>query len=92
MVMCRSIKTLREPYTEQVTVDVQRPPIEANRNLSPAGQLRDGVLAIRLEIRAGDWHPELENLLDDYCFLFGKESDVDAVKRRAAKGFTTEKG
>jgi len=38
---------------------------------------------------AGDWHPELENLLDDYCFLFGKESDVDVVKRRAAKGFTT---
>ena len=38
---------------------------------------------------AGDWHPELENLLDDYCFLSGKESDIDVVKRRAAKGFTT---
>ncbi len=38
---------------------------------------------------AGDWHQELENLLDDYCFLYGKESDVDVVKRRAAKGFTT---
>ena len=38
---------------------------------------------------AGDWHPELENLLDDYCFLYGKESNVDVVKRRAAKGFTT---
>jgi len=38
---------------------------------------------------AGDWHKELENLLDDYCFLSGKESDVDAVKRRASKGFTT---
>lgn len=38
---------------------------------------------------AGDWHKELENLLDDYCFLYGKESDLDAVKRRAAKGFTT---
>lgn len=38
---------------------------------------------------AGDWHKELENLLDDYCFLIGKESDVDAVKRRSAKGFTT---
>lgn len=38
---------------------------------------------------AGDWHKELENLLDDYCFLYGKESDVDVVKRRAAKGFTT---
>lgn len=38
---------------------------------------------------AGDWHPELENLLDDYCFLHGKESDVNVVKRRSAKGFTT---
>jgi len=38
---------------------------------------------------AGDWHPELENLLDDYCFLYGKESDVDVVKRRSLKGFTT---
>ena len=36
------------------------PRIEANRNLSPAGQLQDGVLTVRLEIRAGDWHPEAE--------------------------------
>ena len=27
--------------------------------------------------------------MDDYCFLYGKESDVDVVKQRAAKGFTT---
>jgi hypothetical protein len=38
---------------------------------------------------AGDWHKELENLLDDYCFVYGKESNVDVVKQRAAKGFTT---
>ncbi|MEP6615094.1 MAG: glycoside hydrolase domain-containing protein [Ginsengibacter sp.] len=38
---------------------------------------------------AGDWHKELENLLDDYCFLYGNESGVDIVKQRAAKGFTT---
>jgi len=38
---------------------------------------------------AGDWHKELENLLDDYCFLYGKESGVEAVKERAVKGFTT---
>ncbi len=38
---------------------------------------------------AGDWHPELENLLDDYCFLYGKEADVEVVKRRQMKGFTT---
>jgi hypothetical protein len=38
---------------------------------------------------AGDWHAELNDLLDDYCFLYGKESDVDIVKKRAAKGLTT---
>lgn len=38
---------------------------------------------------AGDWHPELDSLLDDYCFLYGKESGVDIVKARAAKGRTT---
>jgi FtsP/CotA-like multicopper oxidase with cupredoxin domain len=36
------------------------PRIEANRNLSPAGQLRDGVLTVRLEIREGDWYPEAD--------------------------------
>lgn len=38
---------------------------------------------------AGDWHRELENLLDDYCYVYSKESDVDVVKQRSAKGFTT---
>lgn len=38
---------------------------------------------------AGDWHPELDSLLDDYCFLYGKESSVDIVKQRTAKGKTT---
>jgi hypothetical protein len=38
---------------------------------------------------AGDWHKELDALLDDYCFLFGKESNVEAVKQRTSKGQTT---
>ncbi|HWZ16435.1 MAG TPA: glycoside hydrolase domain-containing protein [Mucilaginibacter sp.] len=38
---------------------------------------------------AGDWHPELDGLLNDYCFLSGKESSMDIVKKRAARGFTT---
>jgi manganese oxidase len=36
------------------------PRIEANRNLSPAGQLRDGVLTVHLDIREGDWYPEAD--------------------------------
>jgi len=38
---------------------------------------------------AGDWHPELDSLLTDYCFLYGKESGVEAVKSRRARGLTT---
>lgn len=38
---------------------------------------------------AGDWHKELDNLLDDYCFLYGKESNADIVKARSARGQTT---
>ena len=38
---------------------------------------------------AGDWHKELDILLDDYCFLYGKESNVDIVKKRSARGQTT---
>lgn len=38
---------------------------------------------------AGDWHKELDTLLDDYCFLYGKESDVNIVKQRSARGQTT---
>ena len=38
---------------------------------------------------AGDWHKELDSLLDDYCFLIGKESGVDVVKQRSARGLTT---
>ncbi|MFL5809062.1 MAG: DUF4091 domain-containing protein, partial [Flavisolibacter sp.] len=38
---------------------------------------------------AGDWHPELDTLLDDYCFVYGKETSVDSVQRRSARKQTT---
>lgn len=38
---------------------------------------------------AGDWHPELDTLLDDYCFLYGKETNTDSVKMRSRRGQTT---
>lgn len=38
---------------------------------------------------AGDWHPELNDLLDDYSFVKGKESPMDIVAARKAKGLTT---
>ena len=45
--------------------------------------------AIYHVLSRGNYHKELENLLDDYCFLYGEESNVDVVKSRKAKGFTT---
>ncbi len=38
---------------------------------------------------AGDWHQQLDTLLNDYCFLYGKEANVEQVKARAARGQTT---
>jgi len=38
---------------------------------------------------AGNWHKELDGLLDDYCFLYGNESTVEETKARALKGLTT---
>lgn len=38
---------------------------------------------------AGNWHPQLDSLLDDYCFLYGNEAGTQQVKARAARGQTT---
>jgi hypothetical protein len=35
---------------------------------------------------AGDWHKELDLLLDDYSFLHGKEPSMEQQKARAARG------
>ena len=35
--------------------------INANDNTAPAGALKDGVLAIHLEIRMGEWHPDADS-------------------------------
>src|SRR5215510_4440399 len=53
---CPGYVRAQEPAAPK-TPKVALPRIEANRNLTPAGQLRDGVLALRLEIREGDWYP-----------------------------------
>lgn len=38
---------------------------------------------------AGDWHPELDSLLDDYCYVYGKESDTSVIEARRRRGKTT---
>jgi hypothetical protein len=38
---------------------------------------------------AGDWHQELDLLLDDYSFLHGKEPSIAQQKARASRGATS---
>ncbi|HEU4789425.1 MAG TPA: glycoside hydrolase domain-containing protein [Flavobacterium sp.] len=38
---------------------------------------------------AGDWHPELDGLLDDYCSVFAKEGSLKDVTNRSSKGQTS---
>ncbi|MDP4214547.1 MAG: DUF4091 domain-containing protein, partial [Bacteroidota bacterium] len=38
---------------------------------------------------AGNWHKELDGLLDDYSFLYGMEPAPEALKQRAARGATS---
>jgi glycosyl hydrolase family 123 len=38
---------------------------------------------------AGDWHPELDGLLDDYSFVHGKEPTTEEVRARSARGATS---
>ena len=38
---------------------------------------------------AGDWHPELTSLLDDYSPIITREPSPSEIKERSAKGYTT---
>lgn len=46
--------------------------IVTNQNRSPAGQLRDGVLSLHLEIGQGVWHPESDTGLEIPIYAFGE--------------------
>jgi hypothetical protein len=35
---------------------------------------------------AGNWHTELDSLLNDYCFLYGNEPGLSEIRARQAKG------
>jgi hypothetical protein len=47
-------------------------PIEINQNHAPAGVLRDGVLAVQLEIGNGEWHPEADDGIALTVYAFGE--------------------
>jgi FtsP/CotA-like multicopper oxidase with cupredoxin domain len=52
--------------------DAPQPPIVANDNRVPAGELRDGVLTIHLEIAQGRWHPESDDGEAVTIYAFGE--------------------
>lgn len=68
-------------------------PIAANDNRAPAGQLRDSVLTLRLDLRKGVWHPEREDgeAIPVYAFgEVGKPLQVPGPLIRAPQGTTIE--
>jgi len=38
---------------------------------------------------AGNWHKELDTLLDDYCYLYGNEPAKEELQQRIARGSTS---
>lgn len=68
-------------------------PIAANDNRTPAGELRNGVLTLHLDVRKGIWHPERENgeAIPVYAFgETGKPLQVPAPTIRVPQGTTID--
>src|SRR5262245_39503394 len=67
--------------------------IAANDNRTPAGELRDGVLTLHLEMRKGNWHPEREDgeTIPVYAFgETGKPLQVPGPTVRVPQGTTID--
>src|SRR5947207_926196 len=77
-----------------VPLGAQAPsPISANDNRIPAGELRDGVLTLPLEMRKGNWHPEREDgeTIPVYAFgEAGKALQVPGPTVRVPQGTTID--
>ena len=56
--------------------------------LAAARVIKDHSRAWRITY-AGDWHPELDSLLDDYSPAITSEPSQPDVRQRSARGFTT---
>jgi manganese oxidase len=68
-------------------------PISANDNRIPAGELRGGVLTLRLDMRKGNWHPESETgeTIPVYAFgETGKSLQIPGPTIRVPQGTTID--
>ena len=73
--------------------DDDLPAIAANDNRTPAGQLRDGVLRLELELRKGIWYPESEKgeAIPSYALAeVGKPLQVPSPAIRVPQGSTID--
>jgi hypothetical protein len=59
-----------------------------NQTLAAIKVIREHSPAWRITY-AGDWHNELDTLLNDYSYLYGKEPTSQQQKQRSARGATT---
>ena len=69
------------------------PLIAVNDNRTPAGNLRNGVLTLQLELRKGDWHPEGEHgeTIPVYAFgEAGKSLQIPSPTIRVPQGTTID--
>jgi FtsP/CotA-like multicopper oxidase with cupredoxin domain len=57
----------------QTAENASLPQVLANDNSTPAGQLKNGVLSLRLELRAGVWYPEEEGGVHRDVYVFSEE-------------------
>lgn len=68
-------------------------PLVANDNRHAGGELKNGLLTLRLEIRPGAWHPEADNgeTLPVYAFAeFGRPLQAPAPMIRVPAGTTVD--
>jgi manganese oxidase len=56
--------------------DSSLPPVMANDNRTPAGQLKNGILELRLELREGVWYPEDESGAHRDVYAFAEAGHV----------------
>ncbi len=80
-------------WTASPLVAQRLPPIDANDNRTPAGELRDGVLTLRIEMRKGNWHPESEDgeTIPVYAFgESGKRLQIPGPTIRVPQGTTID--
>jgi FtsP/CotA-like multicopper oxidase with cupredoxin domain len=53
--------------------------IQANDNRTPAGQLKNGVLELRLELRQGSWYPESDSGGHREVYAFAEEGRAPQI-------------